>query len=146
MGQFSLVLKAYLWFCQYLLIWYSNIPDETTHYVLRSTPGWRPLFWLNPIVNFVAPFFLLLPAWRKKRESTLLLGAGMVLVGRVLDLYVLVMPPVIGTHPGMGLAEPAAFLGLAALFVLLFDRAFAFAAPEPIRDPYLEESRHFAGI
>ncbi|PMV16520.1 quinol:cytochrome C oxidoreductase, partial [Pseudomonas sp. FW305-3-2-15-C-TSA2] len=44
---------AYLWFCQYLLIWYSNIPEETAHYALRGAPGWAPLFWLNPAVNFV---------------------------------------------------------------------------------------------
>jgi len=137
---------AYEWFCQYLLIWYSNIPEETTHYILRSTPGWTPLFWLNPVVNFIVPFFLLLPAKRKKREGTLLLGAALLLAGRALDLYLLIMPAAIGPRPGLGLAEPAAFVLLGALFVLLFDRAFAQAAPEPARDPYLEESRHFAGV
>ncbi|MFI5362789.1 MAG: hypothetical protein ACHQ49_12525 [Elusimicrobiota bacterium] len=137
---------AYLWFCQYLLIWYANIPDETTHFVLRMTPGWRVLFFLNPIVNFVLPFALLLPAKRKRRERTLLAGAAIVLAGRALDLYMLVMPPVLGARPSLGLAEPAAFVGLAAIFVLAFDRAFAAAAPEPMRDPYVEESRHFSGV
>ena len=137
---------AYLWFCQYLLIWYSNIPEETTHFVLRMTPGWQPLFCLNPIVNFVLPFALLLPAKRKKKERTLLAGAGLILAGRALDLYMLIMPPVLGTHPSLGLSEPAAFVGLGALFLLAFDRAFASAAAEPVHDPYLEESRHFAGV
>ncbi|MFI5345553.1 MAG: hypothetical protein ACHQ51_04185 [Elusimicrobiota bacterium] len=137
---------AYLWFCQYLLIWYANIPDETTHFVLRTSPGWRFLFWLNPVVNFVLPFALLLPAKRKRRERTLLAGAAVVLAGRALDLYLLIMPPVLGARPGLGLAEPAAFVGLGALFLLAFDRAFAAAAPEPLHDPYLDESRHFAGI
>jgi hypothetical protein len=58
----------------------------------------------------------------------------------------LIMPPVLGPRPSLGLAEPAAFVGLAALFVLAFDRAFAAAAPEPVRDPFVEESRHFSGI
>ena len=137
---------AYLWFCQYLLIWYANIPDETTHYVLRSAPRWDFLFWLNPIVNFVLPFALLLPARRKRRERTLLAAAAVVLAGRALDLYLLIMPPVLGARPSLGLAEPAAFVGLAALFVLAFDRAFAAAAPEPVRDPFVEESRHFSGV
>lgn len=137
---------AYLWFCQYLLIWYSNIPDETTHFVLRMTPGWLPLFCLNPIVNFIVPFALLLSARRKKKERTLLWGASIVLIGRALDLYLLIMPPSIGARPGLGLAEPAAFVGLAAVFVLLFDRAFASAPSEPVKDPYLDESRHFAGV
>ena len=137
---------TYLWFCQYLLIWYANLPDETTHFVLRSTPGWRCLFWLNPVVNFILPFALLLPAKRKRREKTLLAGAAVVLVGRALDLYVLIMPPVFRSHASLGLAEPAAFVGLAALFILSFDRSFSSAPPEPARDPYIEESRHFAGI
>ena len=137
---------AYLWFCQYLLIWYANIPDETTHFVLRLTPGWRYLFFLNPIINFVLPFALLLPAKRKRRERTLLMGAAVVLAGRALDLYMLIMPPVLGSRPSLGLAEPAAFVGLAAVFLLAFDRAFASAAPEPVRDPYVEESRHFSGV
>ena len=137
---------AYLWFCQYLLIWYANIPDETTHFVLRMKPGWKYLFLLNPIVNFVLPFALLLPAKRKRRERTLLAGAAIVLAGRALDLYMLIMPPVLGARPSLGLAEPAAFVGLAAIFVLAFDRAFAGAAPEPVRDPYVEESRHFSGV
>ena len=136
---------AYLWFCQYLLIWYSNIPDETTHYVLRSSPAWAPLFWLNPIVNFVLPFGLLLPARRKKREGTLLAGAAVILAGRALDLYLLIEPS-LGSRPGLGLAEPAAFVAAAGVFVLLFDRAFAAAAPEPARDPYIEESRTFSGV
>ncbi|MFI5360447.1 MAG: hypothetical protein ACHQ49_00640 [Elusimicrobiota bacterium] len=137
---------AYLWFCQYLLIWYANIPDETTHFVLRLTPGWKWMFWLNPVLNFVVPFALLLPAKRKKRERTLLAGAGVVLVGRGVDLYMLIMPPIIGPRPSLTLAEPAAFVALGAIFLLAFDRAFAAAAPEPVHDPYLEESRHFSGI
>ncbi|MDD5304021.1 MAG: hypothetical protein PHS14_13050 [Elusimicrobia bacterium] len=137
---------AYLWFCQYLLIWYSNIPDETTHFVLRMTPGWLPLFCLNPVVNFVLPFGLLLSAKRKRNERALLLGAAVVLAGRALDLYMLIMPGTMGARPGLGLAEPAAFVALGAVFVLLFDRSFASAAPEPVRDPYLDESRHFEGV
>jgi hypothetical protein len=136
---------AYLWFCQYLLIWYSNIPDETMHYVLRSSPGWTLLFWLNPIANFILPFWLLLPARRKKREDVLLAAAAVILAGRALDLYLLVEPS-LGPRPGLGLAEPAAFVAAAGLFVLLFDRAFAAAPAEPARDPYIEESRSFSGV
>ena len=137
---------AYLWFCQYLLIWYTNIPDETSHYVLRSAHGWQFLFWANPIVNFVLPFALLLPASRKRRERTLLATAAVLLAGHALDLFMLIMPPVLGARPSLGLAEPAAFAGLAALFVLAFDRAFAAVASEPLNDPYLEESRHLSGV
>jgi Ni/Fe-hydrogenase subunit HybB-like protein len=136
---------AYLWFCQYLLIWYSNIPDETMHYVLRSSPGWTLLFWLNPIANFIVPFAILLPARRKRRAGALLAAAAVVLAGRALDLYLLI-EPALGSRPGLALAEPAAFVAAFGAFVLLFDRAFAAAPSEPARDPYIEESRSFSGV
>lgn len=137
---------AYLWFCQALLIWYSNIPDETTHYVLRLSPGWAPLFWLNAVVNFMVPFAWILPARRKKREGTLLAVSAVLLAGWALDLYTLIMPPIQGPRPLFGVWEAAGWLLPAALFVLLFDRAFAAAPSEPVGDPYLEESRDFAGV
>lgn len=139
------VFWAYLWFSQFLLIWYSNLPEETTFFARRLGGAWGGLFWLMPIVNFAIPFALLLPASRKKREGFLLWAAGLLLAGHWLDLYVLVMPPVLGPRPAFGLLELLAFAGLAAAFLLLFDLAFREAAPVPARDPYLEESVHFEG-
>ncbi len=50
---------AYIWTCQYLLIWYGNIPEEVTHYVSRTNGPWLYLFALNLIVNWVVPFLVL---------------------------------------------------------------------------------------
>ena len=33
-------LWAYLWLSQYLLIWYANIPEETSYYTRRFEGGW----------------------------------------------------------------------------------------------------------
>ncbi|MBK6407427.1 MAG: hypothetical protein IPF66_21850 [Holophagales bacterium] len=66
---------AYIWFCQYLLIWYSNIPEETPYYALRFQGGWSALFWLNPIVTFLVPFVVLLGASAKKRPTVSPRGA-----------------------------------------------------------------------
>jgi Ni/Fe-hydrogenase subunit HybB-like protein len=141
------VFWAYLWFSQYLLIWYSNIPEETTFYVRRLSSGaWASLFWLNLVANFGVPFALLLAVSRKKKES-LLLGAGVLLLaGHWLDLYMLVMPPVLGASPRLGLLEVLIFAGLAAVYLFLFDRSFAAADPLPVGDPYLQESLHFEGV
>src|SRR5689334_24571856 len=51
---------AYIWVCQYLLIWYGNIPEEVTHYAARTNGPWLFLFALNLIANWVAPFLVLL--------------------------------------------------------------------------------------
>ncbi len=140
------VFWAYLWFSQYLLIWYSNLPEETVHYLARMQPGWRELFWLNPVVNLAVPFAILLPAARKKRRATLAAACALLLAGHALDLYVLIMPPLLGSRPVLDILQLLVFAGLAAAFVLTFQRAWAAAPETPRRDPYLEESLHFEGV
>lgn len=135
----------YLWFCQYLLIWYTNIPDEAAHYMMRSSPAWSCLFWMNPVVNFIVPFGLLLPASRKRREGFVFFTALLILAGHALDLFMLIEPSQ-GPGPRLSLALAAAFVAVGAAFLLLLDRGFASAAPEPERDPFIEESRKFAGV
>jgi hypothetical protein len=108
---------AYLWFCQFLLIWYSNLPEETGHYARRLSADWAALFWLNPILNFVAPFALLLSAGAKRSGPVLLRVALVVLVGRWLDVYLLVAPS-LGSVPAWPAAAVAPAIGAVALAVL----------------------------
>ena len=136
------VFWAYLWFSQYLLIWYSNIPQETAHYAARLVGGWKVLFWLNPLVNFVAPFFVLLTVRRKSNERVLAWAGGLILAGHLVDLYLLAMPPLLPAGPRLGLGELGAGLLAASLFLLRFDDAFASAPAVPAGDPYLTESLH----
>ncbi len=136
------VFWAYLWFSQYLLIWYSNIPEETVYYVARSKGAWPVLFWLNPIINFALPFFLLTSVRAKRSEKRLLIACGVLFFGHWLDLYLMIMPSLRPAGPIFGWPEVLIFLGLAAIFLLAFDRAFRKAAPVPLRDPYLAESVH----
>ncbi len=136
---------AYLWFSQGLLIWYSNIPEETTHYAARLISGWKILFWVNPFVNFAIPFVLLLRARSKKHEDTLIVAASAILLGRALDTFLLIMPAVMEKGPVLGWSEIGVFLGLGCAFLLVFDRAFVGAPAIPVKDPYLQESLHHGG-
>ncbi|MCE7959349.1 MAG: hypothetical protein DYH06_15640, partial [Acidobacteria bacterium ACB2] len=104
---------AYIWFCQYLLIWYSNIPEETTHYVARLTRGWTALFWLNPVLSFAVPFAALLPVAAKRSRAVLVPVCLVVVAGRFLDAYLLVVP-----SAGPAPAFPALALAAAALLLL----------------------------
>lgn len=84
---------AYIWFCQYMLIWYANLPEETMHFLRRFSGDWAILFWLNVVVNFAIPFIVLLSA-KAKRNPTMLLQVSLaVLAGRWLDYYLLIAPP-----------------------------------------------------
>lgn len=132
---------AYLWFCQYLLIWYSNIPEETAFFATRSG-GWAVLMGVSLALNFVVPFVLLLPAAAKRDERRLVTAAVVLLVGRAADLCVTVMPAVARHSQGIGGGEPLVLLGALGLFVLAFDRVFRSAPALAKRDPYMAESLH----
>ncbi len=114
---------AYLWFSQYLLVWYSNIPEENTHYVSRLTGGIAVLFFLNFLLGWVIPFVLLLGRNGKRSEKTLLTASIVVLTGRWLDLHLLVAPAVSETYRGITLLDFALFIGFAGAFLFVIDRA-----------------------
>jgi hypothetical protein len=115
------IFWAYIWFCQYLLIWYSNLPEETPYYALRFQGGWAALFWLNPVVSFLIPFVILLGSRAKKSPAALGQAALVVVAGRWLDAYVMVAPPA-GPLPAFPIYAVAASLLVLAGMALTFDR------------------------
>lgn len=133
----------YIWFSQYMLIWYTNIPEETSYYILRTQGAWGPLMVVNLVLNWIAPFFILLPRPCKRSESVMLKVAAIVLIGRWVDLYLMVFPATIGETPVFGLWELAGMALLISTFGWLFFRTFAKAPPVPSGDPLLSESLHY---
>lgn len=107
---------AYIWFCQYLLVWYANLPEETPHYLARLREGWAPLFWLVPILSFGVPFAALLGAGPKRSPSVLLQASLAVLAGRGLDSWMMVGPASspAPAFPSWFLLATALLLGTAA--------------------------------
>ena len=134
---------AYLWFSQYMLIWYANLPEETVYYVQRLHGFWQPLFVLNLFLNWVIPFFALLPRLNKQRPGVLVRVSIILLVGRWLDLYLMIMPPFSGGKPHINLWEIGMAAGLVGIFVLGMLAALRKAPLVPVRDPYLAESLHY---
>ncbi len=115
------VFWAYIWFCQYLLIWYANLPEETGHYVARFGGGWTTLFFLNPILCFVLPFVTLLGQPAKRDSSRLYQVSLAVLLGRFVDTYLLVAPSQ-GPVPAVPLAAVCATVAVLAGMRLLWER------------------------
>ena len=133
----------YIWFSQYMLIWYSNIPEETSYFISRTHGPWGPIVLASIALNWVIPFFVLLPRPCKRSESVMLKIAAVVLLGRWVDLYIMIFPPVTGNTPVFGIPEVATIIGLCCLVPLLFIRSFAAAASVPQNDPWLADSLHY---
>ena len=132
---------AYIWLSQYLLIWYGNLPEEITHYVRRTTGAWLPMFLVNPVVNWVVPFLLLIRWPAKHNVRVLILVCLLLILGHWLDLYLLIMPDLFAA-PAFGPPEALIPLGYAGLLACLTSRALARAPVMPVHDPFVEESLH----
>lgn len=135
----------YIWFCQYMLIWFVNIPEETTYFVLRQHGAWQPLLLTNLVLNWAVPFVVLLPQSAKRNASVLAKVCVVVLLGRWLDLYLMIAPAVDGPAPAFGFPEVGLTVGAVGLFGLAFFRSLSRANLVPLRDPFLDESLHLAG-
>lgn len=120
---------GYIWYSQYMLIWYSNIPEETFHFARRLTGSWSSLVILNLALNFAVPFVYLLPRVTKRSEKALVRVAVVLLVGRWLDLYLLVTPAFF-PDPPLGVWELGTILGAAALVFLVTLQALERRRPE----------------
>ena len=133
---------AYLWLCQYLLIWYGNLPEEVTFYMHRHHGAWAVVSGANVLVGWVVPFLALLPRASKRSEGFLLKAAGLLLAGHWIDLYYSVQPVFYPEAPVLGIWELAPVVAGAALFLWAFRRGLAAAGLVPVGDAYLQESLH----
>lgn len=138
------IFWAYIWVSQYLLIWYGNLSEEIPYYVLRTNSAWVGLFSLAFALCWVVPFFALMTRAAKRNPRTLAVVAGLVLLGRWLDIYVVVAPPVLG-KPQLGLEELLITAGFAGLALWLVVRALGRVPLVARHDPYLGESLHHHG-
>jgi len=135
------IFWAYIWVCQYLLIWYGNISEEIPFYVIRTRGAWLPLFVAAPVLNWLLPFLILLPRAAKRDPRVLAGAAAVVLAGRWLDLYMIVAPAVLPA-PRLGALELLITAGYAGLFLLAGTRILTRAPLLARNDPFLPESLH----
>jgi len=120
LGKFMFAFSifwTYIWFSQFLLIYYANIPEETVYFFERMKNGpYSWIFYLNLILNFVLPFLLLMTRDAKRQMSTLKLVCPIIIVGHWFDFFNMVTPGVVQHDGGLGFME----IGLGLIFVSLF--------------------------
>jgi hypothetical protein len=89
---FGIVFWAYIAFSQYMLIWYGNVPEETTWFLARQIGQWRIVSAALLFGHFVIPFLFLISRWTKRWRATLTFGVVWMLVFHWVDLAYLIQP------------------------------------------------------
>ena len=135
---------AYIWTCQYLLIWYGNIPEEVTFYMPRSNSTWLVLFLANVFINWIIPFFTLLPRTSKRNLNIMQAMCTLVIIGHWVDIYLLVMPSKYEDHLPIGPVEIGMAIGVIGAVALIIMRGLARLPLVPTHDPVVEYRRALA--
>lgn len=135
------IFWTYLWFSQYMLIWYSNIPEEVTYYMIRFNE-YRGLFMTMLVMNFVFPILVLMSR-DSKRNYGFILTAGIIMIcGHWLDVYIMIYPGTVGIDWSITLINIGTFLGYMGLFIFIVFRALSKAPLIPEHHPMVVESKH----
>jgi len=130
---------GYMWFSQYFLIWFSNLPEETVYYVQRVGGEWRLTFYSEIVINWMFPFLFLMLNKIAKNKTALLTTSIVVLIGFWIDIYMQVMPGTTGIN-SIGIIEIGTYCGFLGIFIFAVSRALSQANLVPKNHPYLEES------
>ena len=136
------IFWTYLWFCQYMLIWYANIPEEVTYYVTRIDMYNLPFFGAV-VMNFVFPLLILINSDFKRISWILVMAGVVILIGHYLDFFIMIMPGTVGDRWFIGIPEIASILFFLGLFIYVVFTALTKVPLLPKRNPFIEESKHF---
>ena len=81
-------LWSYLWFCQFMLIWYTNIPEEIIYFQDRlHNYGYMGLMWTVFFLNFVFPMVLLMSRDAKRNYFFLTFVGCIIFVGHCVKFH-----------------------------------------------------------
>lgn len=90
------IFWTYLWFSQYMLIWYANIGEETVYFKTRHT-DYPVLFYANLAINFLVPFLILMRNDTKRKIGSLVFVAIVTLFGHWMDFFLMIKPGTLHT-------------------------------------------------
>lgn len=134
-------LWSYMWFSQFMLIWYANIPEEAIHYV-ELIKNFKGLYFGMFFINFAFPMLLLMSRDAKRHAGVLTIVGLIIFAGHWMDIYLLVTAGSLGKHAKFGFLE----IGLPLLFLGFFIRVILTNLSKrplmPVNHPFLDESLH----
>lgn len=148
LGKFMFAFSifwTYLWFSQYMLIWYANIPEETVYFRSRITTdhesgAYSGVFWFSFVINFLAPFLILMRRGSKRNYTTIAMMAIVILVGHWFDFYQMVFASVMKDHVTLNLFDFGVAAGFIGLIMFAVGRALSKTPMVPKNHPLIKES------
>ena len=152
------IFWTYLWFDQYMLIWYANNGEETVYFQTRIRQ-YPVLFYGNLIINFAMPLLVLMRNSVKRKHGIMMFAAIILFFGHWWDVFMMIKPGALhtahealghhgdhgGSTPGFtlpGLLEIGTFLGFLGLYLYLGFNQLTKASLMPKNDPYIQEAMH----
>ena len=134
-------LWTYLFFSQFMLIWYADIPEEVTYYIPRINDyTWS--FWSMVLINFLVPMLFLMSKTTKRNRNVLAVVSVIIFFGHWMDIYFIVTPGVLKDQGQIGIVELGMLLGYLGMFLFVVFRELSKAPLMVKNHPLLDESKH----
>ncbi len=134
------IFWTYLWFSQFMLIWYANIPEETVYFKPRAQGIYSGIFWLMFIINFLAPLLILMTRGAKRNYGTITFMALLIIFGHWLDFYQMVFPGPSPNEVPMILYDFGIALGFVGLIMFVTGRSLSKYSLLAKNHPFVKES------
>ena len=136
------IFWAYLWFSQFMLIWYANIPEEVTYFITRMEDYALP-FWGMLVTNLIFPFLVLMNSDYKRINWFIVTTGVVILIGHYIDFYNMIMPSTVGDQWYIGIPEIGGIMFFGGLFIYVVFNTLSKVPLEPSGDPLFKESEKF---
>lgn len=134
------VFWTYLWFSQYMLIWYSNQPEETIYFKHRVQGPYKGIFFLNLIINFICPLLILMKRGAKRNYTLVTFMAVLIIFGHWIDYYQQIMGSISKEHVTLGWLDFGILSLFVGMMILGVSKALASKPLIPVHHPFLKES------
>ncbi len=134
-------LWSYLWFCQFMLIWYANIGEEVVYYQMRID-NYKIMYFAMFVINFAFPMLLLMSRDAKRHAGILTFVGLIILIGHWVDVYIMVSGGSMGAQARIGFLEVGMAILLLGVFIYVVLNNLTKAPLTPVNHPFLDESIH----
>lgn len=136
------IFWTYLWFSQFMLMWYANIPEEVTYFKMRIEHYNLPFFGMV-VMNLLFPLIILINTDFKRIPWIISMVGIVIICGHYLDFHNMIFPATVGDQWFIGVSEISSILFFAGLFIFVVFTTLAKAPLLPKGNPLIEESKHF---